>query len=123
MFPYDGPCGACGQHISYKYGDHMVGCASLGERIARHNHIRDALFSTAKSANSGPLREERALIPGGDRPADILLPNHAGGRDEAVDVCIVSTLQTQLIDCAAVEPGFALVHRYRQKISKYQEAC
>ena len=76
-----------------------------------------------QSANSGPLREERALIPGGDRPADILLPNHAGGRDEAVDVCIVSTLQTQLIDCAAVEPGFALVHRYRQKISKYQEAC
>ena len=109
-FPYDGLCGDCGQHTSKNYGDHEVGCAFHGERIARHNHLRDVISSTAQSANLGLLLEERDLIPGGDQPANILLSNHAVGQHEAVDVCIVSSLQAQLIDRAAVEPGYALVH-------------
>ena len=107
------------------YGDHAVGCASQGERISRHNHLRDALYHTAQSAHLGPLREERALLPGagGERPADVLLPHHAGGKHEALDVCVVSSLQAQLVDRAAVEPGHALAHRYQQKWRKYGDAC
>ena len=84
VFDKEGPCVACGQ-LSDRHGDHAVGCASRGERISRHNHLRDALFSTAVKAQLGPLREQRALLPGADaRPADVLLPHFDGGRDMAV---------------------------------------
>ena len=124
IFPSDGACVACGLP-SDKFGDHAVGCASQGERIARHNHLRDALYHTAASAHLAPLREERALLPGaGDRPADVLIPHFAaGGRHMAVDVCVVSSLQAQLVDGAATEPGHALTYRYHQKWTKYSEAC
>ena len=121
VFERDGVC-VCSRP-SDQYGDHAVGCASQGERIARHNHLRDALFYTAQSANLGPLREERALLPGGQRPADVLLPHAAGGRHEALDVCVVSSLQDGLVEKAAEAPGSALVHRYQEKWRKYGEAC
>ena len=123
VFDRDGPCIAeCGL-FSDRMGDHSVGCASRGERIARHNHLRDALYSTAQSAQLGPLREECALLPGKERPADVLLPNAAGGRHEALDICVVSSLQSQMVEGAATEPGFALAQRYREKMRKYGEAC
>ena len=114
---------ACGQH-SDKFGDHAVGCASQGERISRHNHLRDALHSTAASAHLSPLKEQRSLLPGFDaRPADIMLPNFAGGKDLALDVTVVNSLQVALVEGAAKEPGFALQHRHREKWAKYGEAC
>ena len=123
VFQADGECVACGRE-SDRWGDHAVGCASQGERIARHNHLRDALYHTAASAHLAPLREEKALLPGGEKPADVLIPNFAhGGKHMAVDVSVVSSLQTQLVDRASVEPGFALAHRYQQKWAKYGESC
>ena len=118
VFAIEGPCVACSQ-FSDSLGDHSVGCSSQGERISRHNHLRDALYHTAQSAHLGPLREERALLPSasGERPADVLLPHHAGGKHEALDICVVSSLQVQLVDHAAVEHGHALAHHYQQKIS------
>ena len=53
----------------------------------------------------------------------MLLPHHTGGLHAAVDVCVVSSLQQQLVDRAAEEPGSALVHRFQQKWNKYGEAC
>ena len=41
----------------------------------------------------------------------------------AVDVCVVSSLQAQLVGRAAAEQGHALTHRYNQKWDKYGEAC
>ena len=91
-------------------------CASRGERIARHNHLHDALFHSAVTASLAPLREERALLPGvEDRPADVLLPFFAGGRHCACDVAVVSPLQAQFIDRAGAEPGYALQQRLSQK--------
>ena len=104
----------CGLWQEDRWGDHAVGCASQGERIARHNHLRDALYHTAASAHLAPLREERALLPGGEKPADVLIPNFAnGGKHMAVDVSVVSSLQSQLIYRASVEPGYALDQRYQ----------
>ena len=97
-----------------------------GERIAKHNHLRDALYHTAVSAHLGPLREERALLPGVHsqaRPADVMVPHFAGGLHLAIDVSVVSSLQIQLVERAAVEPGHALQHRYSEKERKYGNAC
>ena len=123
LFQGDGACQGCGRH-SDRLGDHAIACASQGERIARHNHLRDALFHAAASASLAPLREERALLPGVEqRPADVLLPNFAGGLHCCVDVCVVSSLQAQMVNGAAEEPGHALQARYSQKWDKYGAAC
>ena len=73
MFSTDGICIACGLYSDAK-GNHGISCGSQGEQIARHNHLRDAVFATTASANLSPTREEKALLPnfnGG--PADVML--------------------------------------------------
>ena len=47
VFEFDGSCEACGAGFSDEFGDHAIGCASQGERIAHHNHLRDTLYHTA----------------------------------------------------------------------------
>ena len=64
-------CPVC-QGVSDCYGDHQVGCGGNGDRIHRHDFIRDALFSAAQSAALAPRREVPALIPGNcAHPANI----------------------------------------------------
>ena len=93
LFPAEGPCVACGR-LSDVNGDHAISCASQGERISRHNHLRDALFQAAVSASLGPSREDRGLLPGVEnRPADVYIPLWAGGRDAALDITVVSPFQ------------------------------
>ena len=124
LFRSEGVCHGCGTPESDVMGDHAIACGAQGEKIARHNHLRDSLYHTAVSASLAPLREERALLPGLEqRPADVLLPNFAGGKNCAIDVCVVSSQQSQLVERASVEPGYALQHRYNQKWKKYGLAC
>ncbi len=42
-------CPIC-QGAADAYGDHQVGCGGNGDRIHRHDSIRDAIFSAAQSA-------------------------------------------------------------------------
>ena len=58
--------------VADPYGDHHVGCGGNGDRIARHNSLRDAIFSAAQSAALAPRREVSSLIPSSlSRPADV----------------------------------------------------
>ena len=73
-----GPCPACGAH-SDTLGDHTLCCGSAGERVSRHNALRDAIYSTNVAASLGPSREGRFLLPDdARRPADILMPRWTG---------------------------------------------
>ena len=122
VFPTEGPCVACGQE-SDVYGDHTIGCSYEGERIYRHNVLRNALYDTCKQASLAPAKEQSALIPGSQaRPADIYLPGLADGRDTALDVCVVSPLQILYRNKAAEEAGSAVECRHRDKM-KYYHAC
>ena len=38
----------------------------------------------------------------------VMLPHYADGQHLALDVCVISSLQTQLVEGAADEPGHAL---------------
>ena len=99
-------------------------CGTGGERIARHNHLRDAVFQTAVAAGLGPTREGRFLLPGDDRrPADVLVPNWAGGRDAAMDLTVVTPIQAQTMPQAAFTPGHALTHAYERKMRGAEEDC
>ena len=74
-----GQCPAC-LHHSDALGDHAVSCGYQGERIARHDSLRDALHAATQTACLGATREDRSLLPGTEaRPADVLIPNWTGG--------------------------------------------
>ena len=123
IFSSDGPCPACGQ-ASDRLGDHAMNCAWNGERIARHNALRDTLHSTAANAALAPTKEGRFLLPGeGGRPADIYVPQWSGGKDAAFDVTIINPLQAAQVNGAAATPGHALNEAHRRKLDKSWEAC
>ena len=123
IFPSAGKCTAC-PHQSDKKGDHAISCGYEGERIARHDHLRNALYNTCTQACLGPTREDRALIPGSNtKPADVLIPSWTGGKDTALDITVVNPLQVALINRAATTPGHALTHRYNEKMTKHGEPC
>ena len=86
-----------------------IGCGSQGECIARHNHLRDAIFATASSAHLAPTKEDRALLPNfEERPADVMLKNFQGCLHAALDVSVINPLQALTVQRAAKEPGYAL---------------
>ena len=123
VYESDSPCIACQRHND-KLGDHALHCGHTGERISRHNHLRDALHEIAAAAALNPSKEDRFLIPGEDvRPADVLLPYWENGRDTAVDVTVVSSLQEATVANAAVTPGHALNFAFSKKVNKASDAC
>ena len=123
VFNSAGPCPACDRH-SDVLGDHALVCGYGGERIARHNFLRDALHETAAAAGLAPTKEGRALIPGTNlRPADVFIPNWAGGRDAALDVTVTHPLQDMTRAGAATSPGHALNVAYDRKMAGAGEQC
>jgi hypothetical protein len=123
VFDTPGPCPACLRQ-SDVYGDHAMCCGSGGERISRHNNLRDALFETAVAAGLGPVREGRFLLPGNDRrPADVLVPHWVGGKDAAMDITVVTPLQVATLPGAATTRGHALDFAYGRKMNGAAEEC
>ena len=123
IFSSAGPCPACGQ-ASDVLGDHAMNCAWHGERIARHNALRDTIHSTAANAALAPTKEGRFLLPGeGGRPADIFIPHWSAGRDAALDVTVINPLQAAQVHDAAATAGHALGEAHRRKLDKSWEAC
>ena len=66
---------------------------TFGDRIARHDQLRDVLYEAASSASLAPVREERHLLPGSAaRPGDLLIRRWADGKDAAIDVTVTGPL-------------------------------
>ena len=123
VFPADGFCVACSAE-SDSTGHHAISCGSQGERIARHNHLRDAIYAMASSAHLAPTKEDRALLPNCDgRPADVLIGHFEAGLHAALDISVINPMQTATVNRAAVEPGFAANMRHEQKLAKYGDRC
>ena len=101
-----------------------MGCGGNGDRIHRHDSIRDVLFAAAQSAALAPRKEVPALIPGsGCRPADVYLPNWLGGRPTALDVSVISPLQQRTLFEAANTPGHALQVGINRKMASHSSDC
>ena len=119
--PY--PCPEC-RCTADPYGDHQVGCGGNGDRIARHNAIRDVIFSAAQSAALAPSKEAPGLVPGSQaRPADVFLPSWSLGRPAALDVHVISPLQVLTVADAALTPGHALQVGVQRKLASNLSAC
>ena len=64
------------------------------------------------------------MLPGeGGKPANIFIPQHAGGKDAALNVTVVNPLQAALVSQAAATPGYALTVAHKRKIDKSWEPC
>ena len=99
-------------------------CGRGGERIVRHNAIRDALFETAAAAGLAPLKEGRALLPGNNRkPADVFIPHWAAGLDAALDVTVTHPLQDATRAGAATTPGHAMKVAFDNKCRVTEDLC
>ena len=117
------PCPEC-RGTADIFGDHQVGCGGNGDRISRHNAVRDVVFAAAQSAALAPSKETPGVVPNSmSRPADILLPNWSCGRPVALDVHIISPLQQQLVGEASFTPGHALQVGVQRKLAAHLSAC
>ena len=118
-------CPLCtGERVADPFGDHQVGCGGNGDRIHRHDSLKDSLFSAAQSAALAPRKEAPSLIPGSSsRPADIYLPNWCRGRPAALDVTVISTLQSLTLAGAASTQGHALRVGEERKMAAHYAAC
>jgi hypothetical protein len=123
IFPDDSTCSIC-QSVCDSFGDHHVGCGGNGDRILRHNALRDILFSTTQSAALAPRKEVPSLISGRcSKPADILLPHWTGGKPAALDVSVISPLQNLTVNSSASIQGYALSVGEARKMSVHLDAC
>ena len=112
------------QSPAYRFGDHQVGCGGNGDRIHRHDSLRDTLFSAAQFAALAPRKELPSLVPGSaSRPADVFLPTWERGQPAALDVTVVSTLQNRTVVRAASVSGYALSVARERKMAAHSEAC
>ena len=118
-----GLCPACSRP-SDRMGDHSLGCRTTSDRIARHNMLRDVLYETAASADLGPTREEKHLLPGTvARPGDITIRRWVNGKDGAIDVTVTGPLCPSNVVRAAASAGASLSKAYERKIKETAEAC
>ena len=122
VYSSEGPCPACGAQ-SDKMGDHALGCVSTSDRIARHNMLRDVIFETAASADLGPAKEERHLLPGTSaRPGDVMIRRWSDGKDAAIDVTVTSPLAKSNVAGAAAKAGASLAKACLRKKRETEDA-
>ena len=96
----------------------------IRKRIAKHNHVRDAIFAAASQAALGPRNGPAGLLPGSnERPADVLLPFLANGKDAALDISVVNPLQQELVRKVARDGDSGVQHSFNIKMGKYSDRC
>ena len=113
IWSQDTNCTLCGQ-VMDKWGDHALVCSCGGDRVIRHNLVRDVVHSAANDrAGLGAILEKPGLLiprdpldsdrpPDPDppdpsstsrRPADVWVPRAPGGGPEAWDFSVTSALR------------------------------
>ena len=78
----------------------------------------------AQSAALAPRKEAPSLIPGSvSLPADVFLPHWERGLPTALDISVISSLQSQTLAGAATSPGYALHIGEGRKIAAHGHEC
>ena len=107
-----------------EYGDHQIGCGGNGDRIFRHNAVRDVLYTAAQSAALAPTHEAVGIASESlSHPADVFLPACSLGHSAALDVHIISPLEQALVNSVASAPGHALEVGVQRKLTAHLQAC
>jgi hypothetical protein len=101
-------CPDCGASLDL-FGHHSLTCRYREYRVARHNRLRDGLFSLLAAAGMSPQKEQGSFEDDRSRPADILVPDWKLGLSGAFDITVVSPLTSHYLSGAggndAVSPA------------------
>ena len=115
-------CPCCGDCLD-SFGDHALVCSCKGDRVVRHNAIRNVFYEEAGQASLRPEREKAGLLPkrpledglgattGTRRPADVWFPRGPDGRGVAHDFACTSGLRSDLL-ARTVENPFSVFEAY-----------
>ncbi|CAK0885813.1 unnamed protein product [Prorocentrum cordatum] len=129
-------CPMCGGTVD-SYGDRAFVCSCSGNRVVRHNRVRDSACEDAARGHMGPKKEapsvlqerprdDRAPPSGGGgeapglaarsrrRPVDVFFLGALGGAPAAPDFACASGLRADVMRDAAANPDCVL--------SAYEEA-
>ena len=123
---YDAPrkCPYCKNDVIDIYGDNSSTCRGWGDNIHRHDRLRDKVFSSCVSVSLSPSLEKTNLRSNNQsRPADVFLPSWTQGKPAALDVTVVSSLQSTIIANAADTPGYALTYDDDRKQAAHDADC
>ena len=105
-------------------GDHSLSYGIGGERIARHNNVRDCIFQTAQQAGLAPLREVEGLLTGSDdRPADVFLRGWTSGKSTCLDITATNAVQAATLERCAEDGAYAVDQAVARKLRFYAERC
>ena len=108
LFNSEHICSACGTQQMDLFGHHATTCANSGDRIKKHNALRDCIFNSCSLAAWSPIKEKAFLFAGtSERPADIFIPNFSCGKGLVTDVAVTCPLQHKYVFEAAKIMGFA----------------
>ena len=94
VYPAAGPCETCGSP-SDEFGDHAIAsCSATGDKIRRHDILRNRLFDAASAALLAPRKEVRGLdLASQQKPGDVVISNwelSPGSTKTAFDVTVAS---------------------------------
>jgi hypothetical protein len=124
LFSGNDKCSSCHKEPMDSFGDHAVICAQHGDRIRRHNKLRDVVHYAAQAGGlcsrlelSGLFAEDKS------KPADVFIEDWSRGRGACLDITVVSPLQKSLIKMAAEKPGVGAALGESRKDSKFAEKC
>ena len=126
--PPNTPCPFC-KEIMDVSGDHLV-CCKHNNFTKRHSAIQNVLLDSLSSAHiphvrEAPLQAHNAAIVTQSqlRPADILLPNWANGRNLAIDITISHPAQLSEHPLTKEKSSSFLKRKEHIKHTKYDEPC
>lgn len=113
-------CALCNKVLDV-HGYHSLSCGKGGDRVIRHNAIRDLLFNLCSQACLQPKKEVSNLVSGtSERPGDVFIPRWNLGKSAAIDVSITFPMQPKFIIKTAEKGGVAAKAAELAKNSKYQ---
>ena len=110
-------CPLCNTAVLDVYGDHALVCTHSGDRIARHNSLRDVIYYAFKAAGSNPNLEVMTHLCSQSRAGDVFVRNWSLGKALAIDVTVTSPLQSTFYSKAAVELGYASKQAESKKLA------
>src|SRR6185312_10648721 len=91
VFSSSAPCPLCEQKM-----DHSLRCKKSGDRITRHNNVRNLVFKLADTGLLSPELEKLGILGPTDksrrRPGDVSIKNWSLHRGLAIDVAVIHPL-------------------------------
>ena len=115
------PCPLCEQIMDLN-GDHALCCKKSGDRITRHNRLRNLVFKLADTGLLRPEMEKLGILGPTDksrrRPGDVSIKDWSFRRGLAIDVAVICPLAASHLHSTEPCESYA----QHQKIDRYAAA-